>query len=156
MEKTGRMATRAGREMKGVQDRRERAGGQSENGRDAGWISWLSHYFRLPLANIDGMGTGYMALSFQLDLELKRVWVDWTKGRGVDIPRSSGRLSLRVRDLCPAVCPPRSSGQARCKGSTPCLDGLPFLGAAYSPPLLSMPEGLVLKTQTKNIQEGPF
>lgn len=31
---------------------------------------------RLPLTNFDGMGTGYMALSFQLDLVHKRVWVD--------------------------------------------------------------------------------
>lgn len=31
-----RMVARAGREMKGEKDQRERAGGQSENGRDAG------------------------------------------------------------------------------------------------------------------------
>lgn len=38
------MVARAGRGMKGEQDQRERAGGQSENGRDAGRIGWSSHF----------------------------------------------------------------------------------------------------------------
>lgn len=44
LELVARMVARAGREMKGEKDQRERAGGQSENGRDAGWIGWSSHF----------------------------------------------------------------------------------------------------------------
>lgn len=67
------MAARAGREVKGQEDRRERARGQSADGRGVRRIGRSSHRFRSPSANFDETGTGYVTLSFRLDLEHKGV-----------------------------------------------------------------------------------